>query len=301
MLQGIYRVLLLFILFSVFLFSPVFGQSKIQENRISVAMRTIGHELLLLSNDSTSTIKVTESKEDFYSIQIRNSFQFKPFQLVAIVDSIFRKKEISKQYFVQVFDLKTDELVYNYEVDSLTNLAEIPCAKRMPDTSFYEIQIHILDKTKLDSIDIVKAKRESNINLYLLIPLFFLFLLLVFWFVRKSKKSKEISYPINTDFISIGKFKFDRNKAVLWFQNQEIILSAKEADLLFLLYSNANILLERELILNKIWGDEGDYIGRTLDVFISKLRKKLELDSDLKIVNHRGVGYKLIVNSVERD
>jgi DNA-binding response OmpR family regulator len=128
--------------------------------------------------------------------------------------------------------------------------------------------------------------------------LFILFLLLLFWFVRKSKKSKEISPPINTDFISIGKFKFDRNNAVLWFQNQEIILSAKEADLLFLLYSNANMILERELILNKIWGDEGDYIGRTLDVFISKLRKKLELDNDLKIVNHRGVGYKLIVNSI---
>jgi DNA-binding winged helix-turn-helix (wHTH) protein len=297
MLQGIYRVLLLFILFSVFWFSPVVGQSKFEENRISVAMRTIGHELLLLSNDSTSTIKVIESKDDFYSIQISNYFQFKPFQLVAIVDSIFRKKKISKQYFVQVIDLKTKEIIYNYEVDSFTNLAEIPCAKRMPDTSFYEIQIHILDKTKLDSIDIAKAKRESNINLYLLICLFILFLLLLFWFVRKSKKSKEISPPINTDFISIGKFKFDRNNAVLWFQNQEIILSVKEADLLFLLYSNANVILERELILNKIWGDEGDYIGRTLDVFISKLRKKIELDNNLKIVNHRGVGYKLIVNS----
>lgn len=298
MLQGIYRILFLFILFSVFWFSPVVGQSKIQENRVSVAMRTIGHELLLLSNDSTSTIKVIERKEDFYAIQISNSFQFKPFQLVAIVDSIFRKKDISKHYFVQVIDIKTKEIIYNYEVDSLTNLAEIPCAKRMPDMSFYEIHIQILDNVKTVTLS---AKRESNINLYLLISLFFLFLLLVFLLIRKSKKTKEISPPINADFISIGKFKFDRNNAVLWFQNQEIILSAKEADLLFLLYSNSNTVLERELILNKIWGDEGDYIGRTLDVFVSKLRKKLELDSDLKIVNHRSVGYKLIVNSAESE
>jgi DNA-binding winged helix-turn-helix (wHTH) protein len=294
MLQGIYRVLLLFILFSVFWLSPVVGQSKFEENRILVAMRTIGHELLLLSNDSTSTIKVIESKEDFYSIQISNTFQFKPFQLVAIVDSIFRKKEISKQYFVQVLDLKTKEIIYNYEVDSLTNLAEIPCAKRMPDKSFYEIQIQILDNVK--SVTFSK-KSDTGFLVYLLISLFLVLLLFIFWRVRKAKKSKEPLLPINADFISIGKFKFDRNNAVLWFQNQEIILSAKEADLLFLLYSNANTVLERELILNKIWGDEGDYIGRTLDVFISKLRKKLELDSDLKIVNHRGVGYKLVVNS----
>jgi DNA-binding response OmpR family regulator len=48
--------------------------------------------------------------------------------------------------------------------------------------------------------------------------------------------------------------------------------------------------------LNKVWGDEGDYIGRTLDVFISKLRKKLEADSSIKIVNIRGVGYKLVMD-----
>jgi DNA-binding response OmpR family regulator len=63
-----------------------------------------------------------------------------------------------------------------------------------------------------------------------------------------------------------------------------------------LLHSSANSTLERECILRAVWGDEGDYVGRTLDVFISKLRKKLDADSSLKIVNVRGVGYKLILN-----
>ena len=54
-------------------------------------------------------------------------------------------------------------------------------------------------------------------------------------------------------------------------------------------------LLEREVILKTVWGDDGDYIGRTLDVFISKLRKKLEANTNLKIVNIRGVGYKLVI------
>ena len=62
-----------------------------------------------------------------------------------------------------------------------------------------------------------------------------------------------------------------------------------------LLYQKANTTVERDIILNKVWGDEGDYVGRTLDVFISKLRKKLETDSTIKIVNIRGVGYKLVI------
>ncbi|MDB4089400.1 winged helix-turn-helix domain-containing protein [Flavobacteriales bacterium] len=72
-------------------------------------------------------------------------------------------------------------------------------------------------------------------------------------------------------------------------------LSGKESDLLFLLYSNENKTLKREYILQEIWGDEGSYIGRALDVFISKLRKKLEADSSIKIVNIRGVGYKMVI------
>ena len=71
-------------------------------------------------------------------------------------------------------------------------------------------------------------------------------------------------------------------------------LTQKEADLLRLLNSSKNTPLKRETILKKVWGDDGDYIGRTLDVFISKLRKKLEAEDKVKIINIRGIGYKLI-------
>ena len=73
-------------------------------------------------------------------------------------------------------------------------------------------------------------------------------------------------------------------------------LSNKETELLTLLHSHANEPMERSVLLEKVWGDEGNYVGRTLDVFISKLRKKLEADPSVKIVNIRGVGYKLIVD-----
>ncbi|MBL6447968.1 winged helix-turn-helix transcriptional regulator [Fulvivirga sp. 29W222] len=74
-------------------------------------------------------------------------------------------------------------------------------------------------------------------------------------------------------------------------------LSGKEADLLYLLYSSENQTLKREYILKVVWGDEGDYVGRTLDVFISKLRKKLVADTSLKIINIRGIGYKFVIGN----
>jgi DNA-binding response OmpR family regulator len=63
-----------------------------------------------------------------------------------------------------------------------------------------------------------------------------------------------------------------------------------------LLHGSANSTTERDVILNAVWGEDGDYVGFTLDVFILKLRKKLENDESLRIVNIHGVGYKLIVN-----
>ena len=63
-----------------------------------------------------------------------------------------------------------------------------------------------------------------------------------------------------------------------------------------LLIAGANEPVDRNELLREVWGDEGDYVGRTLDVFISKLRKKLKPDPSLKIVNIRGIGYKLVID-----
>ena len=101
---------------------------------------------------------------------------------------------------------------------------------------------------------------------------------------------------MNLDVIDIGQFQFDKKGLTLKLKMQSIELSSKEADLLFLLYTNENKTLKRDYILKVVWGDDGDYVGRTLDVFISKLRKKLDADSSLKIINIRGVGYRFVIN-----
>jgi len=99
----------------------------------------------------------------------------------------------------------------------------------------------------------------------------------------------------DVNMVRIGEFQFNKRNMELSINKKRIKLTSKEADLLQLLSASANTTIERDDILASVWGDEGDYVGRTLDVFISKLRKKLEADANVQIVNIRGVGYKLVM------
>lgn len=95
--------------------------------------------------------------------------------------------------------------------------------------------------------------------------------------------------------VSIGAYYFHFNKQSLRFLNEKpLSLTHREAELLFHLYHNKNNVLDRSIILKKLWGDDDFFNARSMDVFISKLRKKLNKDKNIQIVNVRGFGYKLI-------
>lgn len=97
-----------------------------------------------------------------------------------------------------------------------------------------------------------------------------------------------------TENLIIGKYNFDFPKQQLYFENDEAIpLTHREAHLLFHLIKNKNQVLDRSLILNKLWGTDDFFSARSMDVFITKLRKKLKKDESLQIINVRGFGYKL--------
>ncbi|MEM9679078.1 MAG: response regulator transcription factor [Bacteroidota bacterium] len=102
----------------------------------------------------------------------------------------------------------------------------------------------------------------------------------------KVQKSAEV--------ITIGKYSFDFPKQILHYQGEDPIqLTHREAHLLFHLIKNKNKVLDRSLILNKLWGNDDFFSARSMDVFITKLRKKLKHDDSLQIINVRGYGYKL--------
>ncbi|MEP2936770.1 MAG: response regulator transcription factor [Gilvibacter sp.] len=93
----------------------------------------------------------------------------------------------------------------------------------------------------------------------------------------------------------IGAYHFNAAKQELQFNTEKLTsLTHRESELLYHLCLNKNQLLDRNSILQKLWGQDDFFSARSMDVFISKLRKKLKQDTSVQIVNVRGYGYKLI-------
>jgi DNA-binding response OmpR family regulator len=99
----------------------------------------------------------------------------------------------------------------------------------------------------------------------------------------------------STKVISIGDYNFNFPKQILQYQSEKKVqLTHREAHLLFNLVQQKNEVLDRSVILNKLWGNDDFFSARSMDVFITKLRKKLSKDTNVQIINVRGFGYKLI-------
>ena len=110
-------------------------------------------------------------------------------------------------------------------------------------------------------------------------------------------KRKHINNTGKYDIVQIGQMKFDHRNLTLTLADQtKQQLTQKEADLLRLFIENKNIVLKRNEILEKLWGEDDYFMGRSLDVFISRLRKMLKQDESLKIENIHGVGFKLSIS-----
>lgn len=276
------------------------AQDSFEEKNVEVALRMIGHQVLLCYGDSTSRVLPVSKKNDQYIIQFENEFAFVPEELVAIVDCVVEESGIPNEFILEVEECISSEVVYSYKVDYSETSNMIPCGARFQPKACYNILFTF--KTAADmNAQITNAAVEfsnesiSEKNPFSSIPFYMLFLLMiigVIFFVRRRKKSAVL----DPNLIPIGKYYFNKRNTELQIEDQRIELTSKEADLLLFLYDTVNTTVEREVILNRVWGDEGDYVGRTLDVFISKLRKKLEADSSIKIINIRGVGYKLVAD-----
>lgn len=108
------------------------------------------------------------------------------------------------------------------------------------------------------------------------------------------RRSKRTGSAANSTVFQIGLYNFDSHTQTLTFQDKEIKLTTKEAELLKLLCQNANAVLDRNFALKSIWYDDNYFNARSMDVYITKLRKHLKEDQNVQIINVHGKGYKLI-------
>jgi DNA-binding response OmpR family regulator len=110
-------------------------------------------------------------------------------------------------------------------------------------------------------------------------------------FLKRSQKNSKVEKSI----YEIGKYQFDTKNFILFNADEKIGLTQREAELLKLFLDNKNSVLKREHILNALWGTDDYFMGRSLDVFISRLRKILANEKGISIENLHGIGFRFVM------
>lgn len=256
--------------------------------RREVLLRKIGHELLLQSGDSVSRVlPVKKIAENEYQISFEKEFSFQPDSLANTTRRLLANDPLTSDYVVNVINCRNSDVAYGYAISKNRKEDNIPCIGRIQPKACYIINI----KFKPTGINTAK-------NGYLLAGLPFL-ALVGFLFLKSgtTRKRKTLPDSKDTDTFTLGSVLFDAKNRKLTTTEKTIDLTGTETRLLLIFALSPNETIERSRLQKEIWEDEGVIVGRSLDMFISKLRKKLELDSNINIVVIRGKGYKLEIRS----
>jgi DNA-binding winged helix-turn-helix (wHTH) protein len=255
-------------------------------SRREVLLRRIGHELLLQSGDSTSRVlPVKKIAENEYQIRFEHDFTFQPGFLVNTTQRLLAKDPLASDYVVNVLNCANASVAYGYAISKNKKDDIVACIGRRQPIACYMINI------KFKPIGITTAK-----NKYFLGALLFL-AFVGFIFLRPVKPRKALPDSQHTGIFTLGSMSFDAETRKLMINGKTTDLTRTETRVLSIFALSPNEAIERSRLQKEIWEDEGVIVGRSLDMFISKLRKKLELDPNIKIVVIRGKGYKLEINS----
>jgi hypothetical protein len=280
--------LLTFVLCTGFLVLSVqpTADKRFNESKRNIIFREVGHRLLLQARDSTSRVLPVENIDDHeYRITFESPLSFIPDSLVQVVEELINSNQLPRDYIVSVVECGKQQVVFGYAMLNAEHRRIIPCADRQSPENCYTI--------------IIQFKGEEKSTL----PLYFggsalLALTGMYFHQRKIKKCDAKKQPAEAlgRSLSIGRYSFDSNNMFLELDGVRNSLSAKETKLLSIFVATPNIIIDRARLQKEVWEDEGVIVSRSLDMYISKLRKKLDGDPGVKLVNIHGRGYKLEIS-----
>ncbi|MEM5566173.1 winged helix-turn-helix domain-containing protein [Psychroserpens sp. AS72] len=282
-----YKTVLAMVVFLVVMTSCTKENTNDISGTTKVALREAGHQLLLRKLDSTSLVlPVKEIEPYIYSLSFEKQISFEPSDIVTVIDSSLNLASISKNYRVEVIQCTDGEVAYSYEMFVEQERTIIPCGGRNLPEACYIIQVEFLDILPTSSF-------TKRLTPFVLVFGVLLFLGFKYW---QKRNMQPISEENTSSYSEIGTFKFypEQNKLVK--SATEISLSKKECELLEIFVANPNQIIKRDELTKKVWEDNGVFVGRSLDTYISKLRKILKDDDSIRISNVHGVGYKLEVD-----
>lgn len=259
--------------------------SKEMPEKVNLALRRTADALLRATGDSTSRIPAVEqSGTDVWQIRLEQPFDYS--QLPPALQSSFDLYGIRIPYEVKVrrcYDA-TIELGY-HQLDLLTD-NPVPCSGREFPEGCHYIEVKLIES-------------HENIRAW---GAGLLLLLLAagtgFWYARRPKSGAGGIAPsalvsAEPEWLHFGQSRLDAANQVLVCGETQQHLTFRETKLLRLFATNPDRLLDRDEILRQVWADEGVLVGRSVDMFVSRLRKKLSADPSIAILAVHGVGYRL--------
>jgi hypothetical protein len=261
------------------------GNDDFNIARREVLLRRIGHELLLQSGDTKSRVlpvkKITENE---YQINFEKYLAFQPEYLMKITRSVLAQDPLASDYVVNVLNRDNASVTYGFAISKNEKDNIITCKGRIQPTAPYSIDIKF------------KPADTATTSGYLVGSLPFL-AFVGFIFLRSGKQQRALSNGQRAGVFAFGSVLFDPQAQQLTINKETIDLTGTETRLLLIFASSPNQTIARSRLQKEIWEDEGVIVGRSLDMFISKLRKRLELDPASNIVVIRGKGYRLETNA----
>jgi hypothetical protein len=265
------------------------SSDSFEANREMIVLRKIGHEILLNAGDSHSRVLPVRKISDLeFRIHFENPVSLVPDSIVNIVSKIAKENKVP-DYSVNLINCGKKEIVYGFAISGLGNgQSVIPCRGRQLPKDCYYISL------------LLPARKKSLLHLYFIGAALAAAAILLFS-LRSRFKRKPASHTIPNETsgkinaVQVGKYTFYPEQQYLESGEEKIALTNKEASLLQILCAAPNTVIERSQLQKEVWENEGVIVTRSLDMFISKLRKKLSADTNIKIVNVHGKGYKLEV------
>lgn len=281
-------LLLLMLPFSAWLLLPTLkeGSPDFSPEKVNLALRRTADELLRLSGDSTSRIPaVRQVVENTWQLRLDQPFSYDqlPAQLQASLDLY----GIRQPYQVVVRRCADNLIDLGYHQFDFLEKSEVPCSGRDKPEGCHFIEITFAESSRQKPL---WAGLTGGVLLMLGVSG-------GIWFFRRQKQSLATpASPVEVhekDWVEFGNSRLDVAGQVLVCSGVHQNLTFREAKLLRLFALSPNQLLERDFILQQVWADEGVLVGRSVDVFVSRLRKKLAADSTVSIVAVHGVGYRM--------
>lgn len=258
-----------------------------RDDAVNLALRRTAHHLLRRVGDSTSRIPAVEHPNAAtYRLQLARAFDYD--SLPRLLEESLKRHQIQGSYEVTVLDCATGILQLGYITTDLAGDEPVPCGGRDPLAGCVTLQVTFAQPPP--------APQRAGLWWALAVGGLLAGLLYTVWprAVPPAPMAPP-SEPAPVVALAVGKARFDLSNQTLTVGNTRHDLTYREAKLLRQFAEHPNEVLTREAILRAVWEDEGVTVGRSVDVFVSRLRKLLQPDETVRLGAVHGVGYRLTV------